>query len=547
MLSNLKTNTVHFYFIFLFCLVGFLTGWSQKGYAQTAVEQHRSAEVDTFRQFYNVNFDLSYDKFYREHDPIDGNTVQMIPCRTGELYGFVKPGKPDQWIITPRYEQVFGVYEDIAIVKDTSYYYGLINSLGEYLCLPVYSNLFKEGKVFRGIYYASGDSTMGLPEEYDSYYHNDFFNEQGQLIFTEKVHNQRSFIGTDSLAWFRFGSTYHIRSNSGRLVKSISKKAKKQFVAISDNLLIYKERMDTTTLYSAVDAEGRLVFSLPLAGFWIEGIYRLSDNLFGLLAGEGDYMFCDSLGNIKPYGSFSWAVGFFSSDPEYFEQKYFTVTSKDRRRKGMIDRNGKIVLDFKYQVLSPPISGIAFGMDSMRKSSFISTDGDIAPKMIQHDSTTAFNLKSMITHHGRTLQRPIGFYEDVCLGIELTIMEQTDDSGKISKYVDMDSTNYFYFNREGNKVLTLPTSYTFAGVFTEGLAPALNSNRKLGFINKEGEWAIQPEFELTMAGAYPIPYVVVPEFLGGYAYIKSFKGYIDRKGNKYFTGKRMQDHYNFSH
>jgi hypothetical protein len=50
-----------------------------------------------------------------------------------------------------------------------------------------------------------------------------------------------------------------------------------------------------------------------------------------------------------------------------------------------------------------------------------------------------------------------------------------------------------------------------------------------------------------MAGGYPIAYLVVPEFVNGFAYMQSYKGYIDKNGKKYYAGKRMKDHFNFSH
>jgi hypothetical protein len=126
-------------------------------------------------------------------------------------------------------------------------------------------------------------------------------------------------------------------------------------------------------------------------------------------------------------------------------------------------------------------------------------------------------------------------------------MYSEKDSLRKHPYHDLDSIHFVYVDKNGKVQLTLPTSIVFVGVFSEGLAPAINKGRQLGFVDKTGNWAIAPEFELTLAGAYPMPYVVTPQFIGGYAYIKAFKGYIDKKGNKYFGGERMEDHYNFSH
>ena len=86
-----------------------------------------------------------------------------------------------------------------------------------------------------------------------------------------------------------------------------------------------------------------------------------------------------------------------------------------------------------------------------------------------------------------------------------------------------------------------------AGNFSEGLAPVIGRSRGLGFIDKTGKLVIPCTYEAAVGGAYPFPYVILPEFKGGFAYIKAFKGYIDNKGREYFSGKRVEDHYDFSH
>ena len=111
----------------------------------------------------------------------------------------------------------------------------------------------------------------------------------------------------------------------------------------------------------------------------------------------------------------------------------------------------------------------------------------------------------------------------------------------------IDSAYYYYFNQSGKRKIILSPTMTFAGNFSEGLAPVTDAVGALGFINTQGKWSIKPEYELVVAGAYLDVYMVIPMFIGGYAYIKSFKGYIDKNGKKFFSGKRMQDHYDFSH
>jgi KWG Leptospira. len=106
---------------------------------------------------------------------------------------------------------------------------------------------------------------------------------------------------------------------------------------------------------------------------------------------------------------------------------------------------------------------------------------------------------------------------------------------------------YSYFDRSGKIAFTLPDDIYWAGHFSDGLAPVLDNKRKLGFIDTSGKLVIQCKYELAVAGAYPMPYVVIPEFRNGFAYLKAFKGYIDQNGKEYFSGKRLEDKYDFSH
>jgi hypothetical protein len=122
-----------------------------------------------------------------------------------------------------------------------------------------------------------------------------------------------------------------------------------------------------------------------------------------------------------------------------------------------------------------------------------------------------------------------------------------DTGGKMYQIMEGDRFVYSYINKVGEKLLELPPNYTFAADFHDGLAAVTGSDGLMGFIDMKGRLVIPMKYELSMAGSYPMPYLVLPEFKHGYAYIKSFKGYIRRDGKKYFSGKRMKDTYNFSH
>lgn len=105
-----------------------------------------NAQIDTFEQFYHYNNNILIENFEREHIPLNGKNVTMIPFRKDELYGFVTNDEKHNWIIQPEYEQVFAVYPEGAIVKKDRY--GLINVEHKWLIQPQYENLIKEQDIF---------------------------------------------------------------------------------------------------------------------------------------------------------------------------------------------------------------------------------------------------------------------------------------------------------------------------------------------------------------------------------------------------------------
>jgi hypothetical protein len=492
---------------------------------------------DSLAEYYSYDSRVVIDKFEREHIPLNGNEVSMIPFRVDDKYGFVKNDGRQTWLIKPKYQEVFAVYKEGAIVKKDDGY-GLLNSKDDFIIPAYYQNLLREGPVFHGL--IDGVIDTSLPENYNSCIFNQYFNPSGVLLFTVRSHEQQTFIGDDTLAWFRFGKQYSVYSRSGRLMNTFRVDEKKRFAGICDNLLVFYSAKLSGYQYEAFDINGHLVFSMLLDDEFYKGVYRLDENQYGILAREGEYYFCDSLGIKRPYGVYSDAIGFYDSDPAYFKQEYFTVADKETLLKGVINRKGDHLIDLKYKYVSGFVDGLCFCMNEKDESFFINTKGET---VITADPGWAMPT---IKHCSYGLQEPVGFHDSLCLGVNFMLMHDSIE-GKWVEYTDPDSLAFFFIDHSGKIVLKVPYQVKFMAGFSEGLAPALNSDGGLGFIDKKGSWKIKPLYELSMAGAYPLPYLVIPEFKGGLAYIKSFKGYIDKDGREYFSGQRMQDHYDFSH
>lgn len=94
------------------------------------------------------------------------------------------------------------------------------------------------------------------------------------------------------------------------------------------------------------------------------------------------------------------------------------------------------------------------------------------------------------------------------------------------------------------KVVIPYGKFQFVGPFSEGLALAITQQSKLGFINKKGEWAIEPKYPSSENDPYMLPY-----FLGGKAIVEAGdEGYleIDKKGKVLRKGRDISDFFGSS-
>lgn len=512
--------------------------------------------IEDLKKYYTADYSKTIIlKINREHIQLNPDEVKMIPFRDGPLYGFVKNGKKDKWLIKPRFEQVFAVYNEGAIVKDTTkfYYkgrvypklaYGLVNPKGKYLIPPHYTNLFNENGIYHGIRHVYEDTTLNLPEEYRGYYAHDYYDKKGKLLFSIGAHELKSF-GTEDYAWFRFGKKYMIYNRSGELVKEFDLDEYRPFIGIADNKLLFNDEETGLTAYGM---NGEVAFNFPKQSSL--NVYQLSENNFGVMGYDGDYYFCDSLGQGKKYGINSGSIGMIQSYDAFFKTDNFVVRDYNTSLYGVVDREGDTKIDFKYQYIGTEVNGYRYCIDSNHRRVFVADNGYEIEELLNNNSF----MTSTLGDKRFSLVQVHGFHDGLAIGsgrhpLPDSLANKPFPWTQADKNVfeAYNNEHYFYYDTTGTIVLTLPDSIALAGNFSDGLAPALTNDKLLGFIDKNGNWAIQPKYELAVAGAYPLPYIVVPYFENGFAYIKSFKGYIDEQGNEYFSGERMQDKYNFSH
>lgn len=564
--------------------------------------------IEALLPFYSIGESQYFDskEFAKEHIALDGEKVKMIPFRVSERYGFVSKKNPSKWLIPPTYAQVFAVYEEGAIVLDSIDRYFVVRPDGTALVPDSlwYYKIIKEGN----LYHASClDQAIKSPEgipiksfdentsEYTVAIRNDYYDTNGNLLFSEKGQEYETFIGDDQLAWFRYGKRYRIRNKSGALVKEFQyENSKNIFVGISDDILIYLRvnDKDSTAKYVGETLEEKIVFELPTRYYapkeayvyryqGTRGVYKLSDNLYGLRPRtdyEMHYSFCDSLGEERLTEGDFYTLNMLPIEVDYFSQEQFIVNNYKTEEKLVINRQGDTIIPQPLLVGNKTVQ-VQYGQITRtpdgnyrcltrERVDLIDSDGNLIPneesimedktkkipwsqERLEEQSQRGFSSYDLIkSFHSMyryyTMNVPVNPTENMHPSIDYVAMP-TDTTAAGEVQYTIIGTYIFYVNKRGETVLELPSDIVFVGYFSEGLAPAINKDRGLGFINLKGEWAIPPKYEIAWVGGYPISLPHFPTFKGGYAYLRGFKGYVDKNGKEFFSGKRMQDRYNHSH
>lgn len=486
-----------------------------------------------------------YDKIYKEHIPLDGDKVMYIPFRQDSLYGFVDK-RDREFVIKPRFNQVFAVYPEGAIVQYKRGY-GLTSYKDSFIIPPIFKNLFKEGDIYHGVYLAKDkmkDSTLS-----DYYVVNHYFDERGKLLFNNKAHEQESFRGLDSMAWFRFGDIYTIYSRKGKLLKTFNREDNNRFVGIFNNTLVFdKKELENKHphLLTGFDIAGKEKFRIrPKFYVHANGIIKMSDSMYCLMDASGEtLLFFNQDGDDYPFNVNNGAIGFgFDNLFGYFSQlKLIPVTDRKTGKKGMVSTNGSILLPCKYEYIGNVENDEFAYCDSVLQGiGFMNTLGEVViPPSLPFDNAQRSDFAD----------NKFMYRDGLCLGHIIKRYYTTEEAMNAPNDDDNRGLNYWYtyYNRRGKEVIRLPDSIILAHHFSGRLAAVVDKKTKgLGFIDKQGKLVIPYKYEIAVIGAYPFPQVVMPEFINGFAYLKAFKGYIDDNGNEYFSGKRVKDHYNFSH
>jgi hypothetical protein len=469
---------------------------------------------DSTRKFYRLNKKIINVNFDEEHIPVDFDKVEMMPFRVDSLFGFVDKNS-GEWLIQPKYSQVVAVYTEGAIVKYEDAY-GVVKRDGDFLIPSLFDFLYKENNVYHGI---TINSDTTLRKAYRAFVTNQYYDLNGELLFSEAAHNQQTFSGRDTLAMFRRGTTVTIRTNSGRIVDEIEINKTTHSVRVCDNLLVSVKIEDEKAKYEFHDINGELQFESAITFALLGLAYKISDNFIMIYVGNSAYVFMDSTGIRKPY-SIKPVFPYINSPYEIIDSDHFVVTDRKTKKVGVVDRNGEYIIEPVYDFLERYVDGQAVYRDSVNRNfGLINYHGDTIVDSIPGGRQTYYL--------NRAFGKPFNLYDGAFI-CSASNFERTHDIG--------DSVAIFYVDISGKTLLQLPKKYKYAGHFSEGLAPVVDFEGKVGFVDKSGQVVIPLKYELLLAGEWPNQYRAFPEFKNGYAYIKSHKGYIDKTGKEYFSG-----------
>jgi hypothetical protein len=510
-------------------VIGLIVGCSPTVYAQEAMPPD------------NYNYHIIVEKFYREHIPLDCKETHIIPFRKDSLFGFVDRVSQKQ-ILAPKYRQVFASYGEGAIVSLDNEHYGFVDYEGNEVVGCYFENMFRNKDLLHGLITAT-DTSRKDPRN-ATYIYNFFYNLKTKERFLVKAHDQGEFEDND-YAWFRFDRVYSIYDRKGKEVYTFPQKREEHFVGIFDNELVFemknaKDKNYTSTI-TVKSITGKPLYSLQQNLIYgLKGFRKYNDTLLALVD-EGNVQFVNHQGKVLPFYLNSGTVGFgfYHAYNSLLSNELIKVYSSENDKDvAILRKDGKLLTNFTQQFLSDPVGNeFPFTDTITHKIGFKNKEGDVVvPAKISAQYFISF---------GKDLELD----ERIFYGNNLCRITQfkTDKEGTITISDDGTPKQYGYLNRLGDIAFWLPDSVTWAGHFSDGRAPVLNQKNELGFIDTTGKLVIQYKYELAVAGAYPMPYIVIPEFKNGVAYLKAFKAYIDKNGVEYFSGKKLKDKYDFSH
>lgn len=473
----------------------------------------------------------------------------MIPFRISKnqppytvAWGFVSPTNRKKWLIKPTFSTFGSLHQLGAVVgnlleeQEQKYIYGLIGADGNFKIPMEYTSITKEGKWFHALKIKWRKTLPAhhyspyLPKKWldgGVYFQHDYYNEAGQLVFTETSVDFQSFNTNRALAWFRKGTQISIRDQEGKRIQQLeTTDAARVFSGISNQFINYKEQQGDSLYIRAYDQADQLQHQLFLSEVDSSGLvfsyqqpqacYALSEQMYLLDKNkEGKIILVDTKTG-REYTHYSYDP-IWRYTPDYSQQPAFWVHPSDSPKIAATHSHLLYLLDRKGHTLLTSRGAHAGFVEGFL---FLSTGRGYLQIMDILGESQFFQDIYVVGKYYYEL--PYGFNEQ--WGVAEKVCQ---DSISGSSY-----NCIYYFDTTGTTTLLLDSSITDAAPFSDGLALAKNKDGKFGYIDKKGHWAIPPIYDWKFHSSTPYYF----HFYNGYAYWPDL-GYINKQGQEFFSQK----------
>jgi len=244
---------------------------------------------------------------------------------------------------------------------------------------------------------------------------------------------------------------------------------------------------------------------------------------FALLLFYSPFLFAqDFVARAKPRGSKAWGYlnekGEWLVEPEYrtcynfspdgwaaiyrkTEGGYFFINAKNQRldieleKFDLLKVGAKEIMAYGYPIDKAPLISFDDGMCPVLhkgKWGFINTKGKLVHKP-KYDRVYPFNDGAGSAVEGKNYYILHKDGKEIKVSTEVIMLKEFSDG--MAVYKDK-SRLAGYLDKEGN--VAIAPQFESLGPFIDGLAWAKDAEtKKVGFINKSGKWAIKPQFDLA--------------------------------------------------
>ncbi|MEG0295263.1 MAG: WG repeat-containing protein [Clostridium sp.] len=384
--------------------------------------------------------------------------------RDGEVYGYVN--EKGKWDIEPKFKSAYdfnGAGSAIVQVEDK---YGLINTKGEYIVIPIYDNInqFQEMRavfVIRGIMgvmnekgniltkrkydfigdYNEGKAVVGISSDNGDYKYG-YIDLDGEEVISPKFISANNFNEGVALVKEK-GKPFSLIDANGKVIGTYNYEYVSQY---GDGSMVFSELSGGP--YGYINSKGEVIIK-PIykeaEGFKDKvAVVSVSENYngpYGLIDLTGKYIYQPIYSDIKILGEGMNALGMSLGEDKNISRSIYAIA----------DTVGNKLTDFKYLVVGDYSDGITYASDNT-STFFINKLGNVVKNLPKVNGSGELLIKGNIIYanidyspyyldkSGKVIYKP----NDVII---------LDKEYSVKKVKYKPNINYLIYNPEVNGVI----------------------------------------------------------------------------------------------